>query len=379
MTLKLILSVEALEPRLSGIGRYSWELASRIGAAADVDTLRFYRNGKWIDDPATLLRPPVPMPMDRWSKARRWVRRKSRPALARNAYARWIGRSHLFHGPNYFLPEWVEGGVITVHDLSIFRYPETHPEERLRYFDRQFGASLARAAHIITDSETTRREVIGHLTLSPDRVTAIHLGVSPAFRPMAGAQAAPALARYALTPGGYALCVSTVEPRKRIAELLQAWSLLPPAVRRRWPLMVTGGAGWLSDAVRAMMDRGAREGWVRYLGFVPEEDLPALYAGAALFVYPSIYEGFGLPPAEAMASGVPVVVANASCLPEITGGAAMLVEPGDIAGFARHLEQALTDDPWRRQARARGLEVAGAYCWDRCVAETLDLYRRVRP
>ncbi|MGE4321695.1 MAG: glycosyltransferase family 4 protein [Sphingobium sp.] len=379
MALKLILSVEALEPRLSGIGRYSWELATRIGAARDVDALRFYRNGKWIDDPATLLLPPVPMAMDRWSIAQRWIRRKSRPAVARNAYNRWIGRSHLFHGPNYFLPEWAEGGVITVHDLSIFRYPETHPEERLRYFEREFAPSVARAAHIITDCATTRSEVIDHLSLPPDRVTAIHLGVSPAFRPMAPAQVAPALARYALVPGGYALCVSTVEPRKRIAELLQAWSLLPPDVRRRWPLMVTGGAGWLSDAVKDMMDKGAREGWVRYLGFVPEADLPALYAGTALFVYPSVYEGFGLPPAEAMASGVPVVVADASCLPEITGGAAMLVEPRDGAGFALRLEQALTDEGWRRQARTRGLAIAGGYSWERCAQETLALYRRLRP
>ena len=126
------------------------------------------------------------------------------------------------------------------------------------------------------------------------------------------------------------------------------------------------------------MEKGGREGWVRYLGFVPDADLPLLYAGAALFVYPSVYEGFGLPPVEAMASGVPVVVANASCLPEVTGGAAMLVAPEDVDDFARRLEQALVDDAWRAQARADGLRVAARYSWDRCARETVEVYRKVR-
>jgi alpha-1,3-rhamnosyl/mannosyltransferase len=369
--LRVILSVEALEPRLSGIGRYSWELAQRIGDDSRIKDVRFYRNGQWIDDPATLLQPPPET-----TPFQRWLKRRTRPPRAiREARNRRIGRSHLFHGPNYFLPEMGEGGVITIHDLSVFRYPETHPEERLRYFEREFAKSLARAQHIITDSETGRREVIDQFSLSPDQVTAVHLGVGPAYHPRPVETLRDPLARYALEPNGYALCVSTVEPRKRIPELLDAWEKLPSAVRNRWPLMVTGGAGWLSEAIDARMARGAREGWVRYLGFVPEEDLPLLYAGAALFVYPSIYEGFGLPPVEAMASGTPVVVADASCLPEVTEGAAMLVQPEDIDGFSLRIEEALTDAAWRQDARARGLVAAAGYGWERCAARTVDVYR----
>ncbi|MDI1297048.1 MAG: glycosyltransferase family 1 protein, partial [bacterium] len=185
--------------------------------------------------------------------------------------------------------------------------------------------------------------------------------------------------RYALRPQGYALCVSTVEPRKRIAELLHAWERLPLSVRQRWPLMVTGGNGWLSDTVQESMEKGARAGWVRYLGFVPDEDLPLLYAGAALFVYPSVYEGFGLPPVEAMASGVPVVVANASCMPEVTGGAAMLVSPENVEDFTQRLEQSLVDTAWRDRARNAGLAVAGGYSWDRCARETVALYHQLKP
>ncbi|MFC3441342.1 glycosyltransferase family 4 protein [Sphingobium rhizovicinum] len=373
MSLRVILSVEALEPHLSGIGRYNWELARRIGAVDDVDDLLFYRNGFWIDDPATLLQVSTLTPLQKWVK-----RRVRPPRWVRHLRDRAIARSRVFHGPNYFLPTVGEGGVITVHDLSVFHYPETHPEERLRYFDRAFRASLDRAGHVITDSGTTRAEVIDYLSLSPDRVTAVPLAAGPDFRPRDAAALAPALDRYGLAPQGYALCVSTVEPRKRIVELLRAWEVLPATVRSRWPLTVTGGAGWLSDSIRDLMDKGARQGWVRYLGFVPEQDLPLLYAGAALFIYPSVYEGFGLPPVEAMASGVPTVVADASCLPEVTGGAAMLVRPEDIDGFALRLEQALTDGDWRAGARERGLAVAGGYDWDRCARETVDVYRRLR-
>ena len=306
----------------------------------------------------------------------RWLRKHSK--WARNLRDASVMRSHLFHGPNYFLPPRGEGGVITVHDLSIFRYPETHPAARLRQFERYFRLSVERTRHIITDTETTRAEVASFLAIDPALVTAVPLAASPDFHPRADAAIAPTLTRYGLVPQGYALCVSTVEPRKRIAELLFAWEKLPPSVRNRWPLMVTGGAGWLSDVVKERMIKGAREGWVRYLGFVPDADLPLLYAGAALFVYPSVYEGFGLPPVEAMASGVPVVVADASCLPEVTGGAAMLVAPEDIDAFASRLEQALVDDGWRAQARTAGLRVASGYSWDRCARETMDVYRKLR-
>lgn len=364
MSLRLILSVEALEPRLTGIGRYNWALASRLRDMDVVDDLRFWRSGHWIADPAALLQPDH-MPARDWRP--RWMR-----DVAQSRFA----RTHVFHGPNYFLPDWAEGGIVTVHDLSIFRYPETHPADRLAHFEKRFARSLAIAGHVITDSETVRQEVIATLAVPASRVTAIHLGVDPIFHPREDEEMAPVLLHYGLKPRRYALCVSTVEPRKRIAKLLSAWALLPPAIQACWPLMVTGGSGWLSDDIKALMDKGQRAGWVRYLGFVPDAHLPILYAGAGLFLYPSVYEGFGLPPAEAMASGVPVLVSNVSCLPEIADGAAMLVDPDDVEDFAMRITKALEDRNWRRTARERGLQVAARYDWDACVKSTVALYRR---
>ena len=185
------------------------------------------------------------------------------------------------------------------------------------------------------------------------------------------------LRKYGLAPRAYALCVCTLEPRKKVAQLLAAWRLLPGSLRSAYPLVLIGGNGWLSDALQAEVAQAQAQGWLHRLGYVPEADLPLLYAGAALFVYPSAYEGFGLPPIEAMACGVPVVVSSQSCLPEVTQGAALMVDPGDTEAFCSALVKGLTDAEWRLGAVANGLAVAASYTWQRCVNETIAVYESI--
>lgn len=209
----------------------------------------------------------------------------------------------------------------------------------------------------------------------PESITAVPLGVDERFRPLREGTGTEALGAWGLAPGGYGLCVSTLEPRKKVAELLAAWRLLPRALRDRFPLVLAGGRGWLDTGLRDSVERGVAEGWLRHLGFVAEDRLPELYAGAALFLYPSIYEGFGLPPVEAMASGVPVVVSDRSCLPEVCGDAPRYVDPDDREGFAEAIEHCLSDARWRAQAVRRGLERAAGFSWDRCIEGTAAVYR----
>lgn len=374
MSVKLILSVDALSPSLTGIGRYTWELAQRLPMHAQLQGVRFYRGGRWIDEPARLLQAAAPKTVSDKAKPRlrlkqpRWLREWRTSAAC---------RGRVFHGPNFFLPACAEAGVATVHDLSVFKYPETHPLERIKHFELEFTDSMGRAAHLITDSEATRLEVMSFLAWPAEKITAVPLGVSSQFAPASDAALAPCLTKYGLTFKRYALCVSTLEPRKKIANLLQAYQCLPPQVREQYPLVLVGSAGWLSDALHQEIDRLAAQGWLRYLGFVPEADLPALYAGARAFVYPSIYEGFGLPVLEAMASGVPVVASIFSSLPEVTQGAARLVDPDDIDGLALGIQASLCDEPWRATACKTGLAVAQGYTWDRCIDRTVDVYKKV--
>lgn len=309
----------------------------------------------------------------RGNRLQRAVRKMTRSAA--NVLPR--PRLDVMHGPNYMLPDWAERGVVTIHDLSIFRFPEMHPPERVHSFEQGMRHSVERAEHLITDCETIRAEVIQFTGIAPDRVTAVPLGVASSFRPMSPADCAPVLHRYRLPATGYALTLSSLEPRKRIDRILAAWRALPLALRQRFPLAIAGASGWMNEALHDEIGRAAAEGWAIPLGFVPEEDLPALYAGASLFLYPSVYEGFGLPPLEAMRSGVPTVVAGGSCLAEVTKSAAMLVDPDDIDGFVFAITRALGDEEWRRTAISSGIQVAEGYTWEACVDKTVDVYQRV--
>lgn len=362
--MRLGLSVDAIVPELTGIGRYSLELARRLPDHSGIRSLTLFRGREPINNVDDLLQPDFRV------KRRSRIVRRFTEMMARRGV-------DLVHGPNYFLPDWAERGVITVHDLSVFRYPELHPVERVSAFERSLRKSIAKASHLLTDCETIRHEVIEFTSLPADRVTAVPLGISDAFRPFSLDERRATLGRYSLPATGYGLTVSSFEPRKRIDRLLHAWRSLPQSLRDRSPLVIAGARGWNNDELHEDIQRAVNEGWAILLGFVPEEDLPALYSGASLFVFPSVYEGFGLPPLEAMASGVPAVVAAGSCLEEVTRGAAMLCQPDDEGAFAGILERALVDDAWRNQAISAGVQVAKDYTWERCVDETVGVYQQV--
>jgi alpha-1,3-rhamnosyl/mannosyltransferase len=360
------LCVDALEPQLGGIGRYTWELARRLPSNTQIRSIGYYASGRLISDPEVLVRGEPVYPG-------RWLRKAARSWSAR----RRLG-STVVHGPNYFLPAGATTGIITVHDLSVFRFPETHPLERIRQFERLFLDSLTRAAHVITDSNTVRREVIDTFGINPAQISAVSLGVSEKFHPRDRSKlAGGVLAGWGLRPGGYGLCISHVEPRKKVPELLRAWRSLPRSLRDHTPLVLAGGAGWMNEAIHVQLKTAIDEGWLLHLGHVAEAELPTLYAGAALFVYPSSYEGFGLPPIEAMASGIPVIVSNRSCLPEVCGSAALLVDPDDDNEFSTSIERSLEDEAWRAEAIRRGLDRAAYFTWNRCIEDTVYVYRSV--
>lgn len=359
--LNVTLSVDALSPRLTGIGRYCLELVRGVPTVPGVGDVQFVRGAHWVDDPEVLLTdswaPPQRGRISRWLDRRRNVPR---------------ARSSVVHGPNFFLPDWTEQGVITVHDLSVLLYPETHPAERVRDFERRFQSSLDRAAAIITDSEAVRGEVVKMLGVPAEQVKAIPLGVS-----LTAVEADPlALQRFGLSHRGFCLCVSTFEPRKRIDCLIRAYALLAPALRRAVPLVLAGASGWRNEALNGLIEIGVAEGWIIRLDFVPDVLLGTLYASARLFVYPSRYEGFGLPPIEAMHHGIPTMVGNAATLIEVTKGAARVIDADNIEAFTEQLADALEDSQWHEAAAETGRTVAASYRWQDCVAATVAVYRQ---
>ncbi|MGQ0486548.1 MAG: glycosyltransferase family 4 protein [Hyphomicrobiales bacterium] len=373
--MRLVLAVDSLTPELTGIGRYTWELASRLPPLLGTDQVRYYRQGRWVKVPGQLLQ-PSPSPKSSRHRGRPCWRLRM-PDWVRQHGLKWACRGQIFHGPNFFVPPCADIGVATVHDLSVFKFPETHPVARVKQFEREFECSLSRASHLITASETTRKEVMEFSAWPGEKITVVPFGVSSTFAPKSESELAPCMDKYGLIGGAYALCVSTLEPRKRIGNLLRAYQCLPRRLRNRYPLILVGSAGWLSEALREEIERVSRQGWLRYLGFVPEADLAMLYAGARAFIYPSSYEGFGLPVLEAMASGIPVVASNRSSLPEVTQGAALLLDPDDVDAMAGTIRTGLSDEAWRSTARSKGLTVAQAYSWNRCIEQTVRVYEGV--
>ncbi|MEN5178464.1 glycosyltransferase family 1 protein [Comamonas testosteroni] len=390
MKLDVILAADALRPPLTGIGRYTYEVARRLARHEEVARLRYFSMGQWLENPLAALdsppsegAKPVHAPRER---ATLRTRLATSPLAVRiycaltPMYFGWRlrgNRQSIYHAPNYIVPPFDGQTVSTVHDLSHILYPQFHPRARVEYLNLTLGPSLARTSHVITVSEAVRQEMIERRLMPPDRITAILEAADAAFRPHTPQMLEPAMQALGLRARQYCLFVGTVEPRKNVERLIQAYELLPVDMRRQWPLVVAGGKGWNSEAVHARMAKAQTEGWLRYVSFVDQRWLPSLYAGARLMAYPSLYEGFGLPIVEAMASGTPVLTSNTSCMPEVAGGAARLVNPLDMEDMAQALEECLSNEAWQAEARAKGLARAAELSWDQCAEETVAVYRQL--
>jgi alpha-1,3-rhamnosyl/mannosyltransferase len=373
--MKVILSVESLSLQFTGVGRYTWELAQRLPKVlTDTDDLRFHHQQRWLMNPERLIQQPLSavFPSQRLPLAIRNVRRYCLRTAWRKECKDWI-----FHGPNFFLPPYADKGVITLHDLSVLRFPELHPRERVKQYERSFRESLDRAQHLIAVSEATRQEATALLGINADKITVTHLAAGESYHPRTPVQTQSVLSAYGLTHGKYTLCVATLEPRKNIHVLIKAYALLPAAVRRHYPLVLVGGQGWLSEPIRKQIDAHQSEGWLNYLDFVSQAHLPEIYAGARSFAYLSNYEGFGLPVLEAMASGIPVVASNRSAVPEVTQGQGLHVDTDDIEAVTRALQKSLEDEPWRQTIIRAGLAVSKGYSWDNCILRTIAVYQKL--
>jgi glycosyltransferase involved in cell wall biosynthesis len=287
----------------------------------------------------------------------------------------WVGGADVFHSPDFTLPPlWSARGLLTVHDLTFMHYPECAPPGLVAYLNAAVPRSVRRARLVLADSESTKRDIIELLGTRPDKVRVVYAGVGPEFGPVAEEPILAAVrARYGLA-WPFVLNVGTLEPRKNHLRLIQAFAQLLP----RHPdlrLVLVGGKGWLYEDVQAEVARLELRDHVVFPGFVADADLPAVYSLAAVFAYPSLYEGFGLPVLEAMACGTPVVCSTASSLPEVAGDAALLVDPADVDALARALERALTDEPMRQDMRNRGKAQASRFTWSAAARTLLDAYQ----
>ncbi len=352
---------------LTGVGVMARELVARLAGRDDLALTAFavtWRGRGRLRQVVPAGVDVVDRPMAARPLHEAW-RRADHPLIDR-----WIGRHDVVWGPNFVVPPARAAEVVTVHDLTPVRFPELANEFTLA-FPGMIRRALARGAWVHTPSEFVRAEVIDEFGADPGRVVAIHHGVGTGGSGAADGDSGRALA------GGdrFVLAVGTVEPRKDLPTLVRAFDAVAaddPAVR----LVIAGGDGWGAEALTAAVAAARHRDRIVRLGWVDDTTRVDLLAAATVYAFPSVYEGFGLPPIEAMAAGVPVVASRAGALPEVCGDGADLVEPGDPDGLAAALGRALGEPEHRTALIERGRRVAARYDWGRAADQLADLFQR---
>jgi glycosyltransferase involved in cell wall biosynthesis len=283
----------------------------------------------------------------------------------------------LLHSPDFIPPAFgYSRSVITIHDLNFLYYPHFLTAESRRYYNEQIRWAVQRADHILADSRATKTDLTTLLGVASERITVVHLATDSRFRPLPEMETRQAAERYGLELG-FLLFVGTLEPRKNVPGLLQAYRILLDQKVTAKPLVLVGGKGWLYDEIFERVEVLGLGGLVRFLEGVPDADMPALYNAASLLATPSFYEGFGLPALEAMSCGTPVVVSDRASLPEVVGEAGLLVDPGEPEDIARAMRRVLENESLRVKMRKMGLAQAARFSWKRVAEETLAVYRQV--
>jgi alpha-1,3-rhamnosyl/mannosyltransferase len=391
---KLLLNTESLRPPLTGIGNYTLNLLLELEQLQQLERIDCL-NGPNFSSPQERLEQyrlaaaadssPATHggAMAARSSLRKLLRGLPLAYRAREAVrnlrlrqTRQKYRDFVYHEPNFILKEHAGPSVATIHDLSFIHYPQFHPSERVAWMTRELPKTLQKADLLITDSEIIRRELLDGFGVDENKVKTIYLGAAECYRPQDQTATQAVLARHGLRHGAYCLFVGTLEPRKGLDTLLDAWMQLPQPLRREYPLVLAGAPGWHNQELLQRIGELAAKGELHSLQFVPAEELPVLYAGAAAFVYPSLYEGFGLPVLEAMSCGIPVVCTADTSMAEFSAGTCLLFERGNSEALAAQLRRLLEASELRQTLAQATLKRAAEFSWRRCAEETLEAYRR---
>lgn len=266
--------------------------------------------------------------------------------------------------------------ITTIHDVAFRRFPGLFPLKHRILLNALIPHAAHSAAAILTGSEATRQDLIQLLDVNPEKVVVTPYAADPIYQPMDQEAARRAVRQRLRVPSPYLLSVGVLQPRKNLPRLVRAYNLIAGRLPHR--LVLVGKEGWAGEELQAAIAEAPPGREPIFTGYVPDADLPALYSGADLFVYPSLYEGFGLPPLEAMACGTAVITSNTSSLPEVVGDAGVTIDPTDTRALSEAMASLLMDESRRQALAAAGLARARRFSWERTARETVAVYRRVQ-
>jgi glycosyltransferase involved in cell wall biosynthesis len=374
--IKLAFNAVPLLSPLTGIGQYADNLLREFDLDEQTNTYKFY-GSNWAFERASNQQIKAAGVL---KKIIRHVVPNAR-ALSRGVqqfrFSAGVKRfkPDLYHEPNYLAFHFDGPTVITVHDLSWIRYPEMHPIERVRAMNKYFEPALRRATRIITDSQFVKDELVDVFGVNATHITPVYLGAEEMFRPMYSSETQQILQNHGLQHGAYWLGVGTLEPRKNLQLALSAFMRLPKVDRQACPMVLVGMKGWRTDALEAQLAPLVLSGEVRVLGYLSRAELVTLMAGAKALIYPSVYEGFGLPLLEAMCCGVPVITSNVSSLPEVVGDTGILIDPLDIDGLREQMLKLRHDENLCKRMGAAALGRSKQFSWAQCAQNTMQVYQ----
>ena len=367
--MKIIINALPIRSPLTGVGNYTYNLITQFKRLRpDFDYTYYYgyfaKKLKFYPDKG---------------KSFYYIKEfvKKLPILSSNARD-VINKFAYLHSEKYdlyFEPNFIpfdiraEKTVTTVYDFSFYLHPEWHPKERVDYYSKNFFKRIKKSDAIITISKYVEKETQEILKVKDSKIITIYPGYSEVFN--SGGNEPKKIP----FPGNYILFVGSIEPRKNLVNLLRAYVLLPEYMRKEFKLLLVGFKGWENKEIAELL--GQLKGAVNYLGYVNSEELANLYRGASCFIYPSLYEGFGLPPLEAMACGCPVVVSNVTSLPEVCKDAAHYVDPYDVENMAEGMYKVLVDEGMRQTLIQKGLQRAQLFNWEKSAQEHLKVFEEV--
>ncbi|AIY42846.1 Glycosyltransferase [Collimonas arenae] len=376
MKLTIALNSKILLAPRTGIGNYVAELAQALQQDSELDMQYFY-GARWRPALATASMPEYA----RWSGVAKrlpaaYMMRRALEQLCFNRGVRRIAPD-VYHEPTLWPLNFSGPTVMTVHDLTHIHYPQTQPKDRLKEIERRLPSAVARASRILVDSEFIGTEVKRQFNLPAEKVVLAPLACSAIFRPRNEPELALRLKKLGLTYRGFVLSVGTLEPRKNLALTLKAHARLPQSLRARFPLLVVGMAGWQAEAWSGALAQAVSAGYVRLAGYLDQADLACVTAAARIMVFPSLYEGFGLPLLESMASGTPVIASDCASLSEVGGTAGTYVGPQDEVALTEQMRRLMEDDGYWTERRSAGLARSQDFSWEKCAAITAGVYRQV--
>ena len=371
--MKIGFDISAQSLPRSGMGQYQYHLLKHL---LEIDQKNFYhlyafnfRNRKRFKEikfPAKNYKIQI-LPIPQRLIILWWM------MMRRPLFNRLIKKCDVYHLSEICIPPVKKAKTVAfIHDLTTILFPQHHKKSNIFLHSRRFKA-IRKVDAILTNSESTKKDIVEHLKIKPDKIFVTHLGADERFRLMKESEVIPVLKKYKLKKP-YILFVGTLEPRKNVKTLIQAFNQLKQSHRIPHQFVLAGQKGWLYKSIFKAIESSPYKSDIQYTDYVKDTDLPALMNGAEVFVYPSFYEGFGLPVLEAMQCGVPVITSNISSMPEVGGGASLYINPESADELAEKIYSVINNPDFQKELSKKGIERAKQFSWEKCARKTLKAY-----